>query len=420
MHQTTREKFAERCRLPTEAGPYREHCAAVANTLKSLRDERCLNLFREQDFEAIRRLIKDDFEALSLLLQNSTGLFRAISGGIVPAASLLETLSLSDPKDYVRVLQREARTTSSIERRIDITGCARSLDQLHRWQAERLLPIADFVHAVEKINSLDKESGPLRENLFNANLYLVVWWVNRLYGRPDILRLKNPHLKLDYLDLIQEGNIGLLTAVQRYRPDGGAQFASYASWWIRQRIASAVKNSEVIRIPAYMKSKIRETKVASQALQFDKSQAQMLANFDWLERVFRKEEHLEGLARQTSVPRTTLEGTLFGGDTIAEGSERSIASERPSQEPGPVEDSIRRENQQVVRLFVARLLPIEQKILLLRYGIPEGPTQVVEAVAQHLGISEKQIIRTELLALKKLRVLLKGHTIITDPTMATE
>jgi RNA polymerase primary sigma factor len=223
-----------------------------------------------------------------------------------------------------------------------------------------------------------------REELIAANLKLVVSIAKRYVGRG-----------LSLLDLIQEGNIGLMKAVERFQYKKGFKFSTYATWWIRQGITRAIADqARTIRIPVHMTEAYHRLIKASQEL---------------LQRLGREPNHRE-LARESRMPVRKVEEVF---KSIQEpvalqtpiGDEESELQELVEDPTAPVPDANveRKEVSMAISRVLQTLTPKEETVIRMRFGIGMKKEHTLEEVGRHLAVTRERIRQIEAKALKKLR-----------------
>ena len=241
----------------------------------------------------------------------------------------------------------------------------------------------------EAIHSTDPDRHEdARTTLIKANLRLVVKIAHDFKG-----------LGLPLLDLISEGNIGLMRAVEKFDPDKGAKFSSYAAWWIKQSMRRALANqSRTIRIPVQSAGKINKIKTVrmrlAEELGRDPSDAEIAEHLDFSERT------VSGL-RLADLRTISLHDPIQQGE---EGEFQDIIPDRHAQTP----DQIIGDVESVFRLMdlLDKLDERERKILEMRFGLRGGRTLTLEEVSQQIGRTRERVRQIQNQALAKLKQLL--------------
>jgi RNA polymerase primary sigma factor len=248
-------------------------------------------------------------------------------------------------------------------------------------QVQLLTPKEEIVLA-RRIKRGDKAA---REHMIKANLRLVVKIAHDYDG-----------LGLPLLDLINEGNIGLMKGVERFDPKKGAKLSTYASWWIKQSILRALANqSKTIRLPVHVVDKLAHLRRAETKLR------------DVLERDPTDEE----LAHEVKLdPRRVRRYRLasrapvsldapIGDDGLSRVSE-VVADPNAAL---PFDRLIQETDTSLVREVLATLTEREKAILALRFGLEDGRPKTLEEVGEHFGVTRERIRQIQEEALKKLR-----------------
>ena len=306
-----------------------------------------------------------------------------------------------DDVAVVPVDPAEGKRSASRLRPTDPTADLESLPQYLREIARgTLLTAEDEVELSRALHSGDElEAERARRRLIESNLRLVVSVARRYLGQAG-----RAGAAMDLADLIQEGNIGLFKAVEKFDPERGYRFSTYAYWWIRQAITRAIADrGRTIRLPVHVGEQLSKLAEASVRL----------------EQVLGREPSPEEIAADMGVPReqitelitaarppASLHARRGSEDDDGEGSALVDTVADPTADPAASEPEVeaeRDERRMAVEAALRLLNPRERDVVALRYGMEDGQERSLAEVGRVLGVSRERARQVEAAALAKLR-----------------
>ena len=247
------------------------------------------------------------------------------------------------------------------------------------------VPLLSAEEEVELAIRMSEGDVAAKKRLSEANLRLVVSIAKRYVGRG-----------MQFLDLIQEGNMGLITAVEKFDHTKGFKFSTYATWWIRQAITRAIADqARTIRIPVHMVETINKVKKVNSQLLHENGHEP--TNEQIAEKLEMPVEKVREIMRVAQEP-VSLE------TPIGEEEDSHLGDFIPDEDaPAPSDVASHTMLKEQLAEVLSTLTPREEKVLRLRFGLEDGRSRTLEEVGKEFNVTRERIRQIEAKALRKLR-----------------
>jgi RNA polymerase primary sigma factor len=257
------------------------------------------------------------------------------------------------------------------------------------------IPLLNAKQEVELALRIRRGDAKAKRQMIVANLRLVINIAKRY-----------SHLGVPLLDLIEEGNLGLMKAVVKYNPRKGFRFSTYAAWWIRQYITRAIANQgKTVRIPVYMTELLSKFKRITEELTQKVGRKPTVRELS--KRMQLPMERIQRLQELITASQSASLETPVG----EEGETEMIDLIQDNTNPSPQDEITRFLQRERIKMLLGHMNERERRLLTLRYGLDDGISRTLGETAKYFGITRERVRQIEVAAMRKLRAYLATESV---------